>query len=117
MGQMPRGCRLGECQLRGPVWRWALSLATSTQQVLVTMDAGGMGERAVLPPVAEPAGCLTAICLACRDPQALGLPSGWAAGPFGSQSHGGLPIHHLTPHTGPHMASLTADLPLTGLLS
>lgn len=50
MDQMPRGCRLGECQLRGPAWRRALSLATSGQQVLLTVDAGEMGERSVLPP-------------------------------------------------------------------
>lgn len=54
MGQMLRGSRLGECLgLTGPAGRLALSLATSTPQVLVTMDAGRVGERAVFPPAAR----------------------------------------------------------------
>lgn len=69
MGRMPRGSRLGEgLGLTGPAWRLALSLATSAQQVLVTMDAGRVGGRAVFPPAAR------------QNPLDVWLPYVWPAG-------------------------------------
>lgn len=94
---------------RGP-WADGASLATgSVSSHQRTASSGNHGRReggrkgcVSTCSQTEPARCLAAICLACRDPQALGLPGGWVAGPFGSQYRGDCPSTIYSPHGSSH---------------